>query len=366
MSKDYYKILGVEKNASREEIKKAYKKLAKKYHPDLNKEEGSTEKFKEVNEAASVLGNDEKRKQYDQFGSDFANRGGFGRGFGGFDSSAFRDFSFNFDDIFESFFGGGFSGFGNRRRSAPRGSDLRFDLEISLEQAAEGLTKNIKFTKNTVCHLCSGKGGHDFETCKTCGGRGRVTRQSRTPFGIFQSTTACPDCKGNGEKPKKTCKKCHGEGIIDEEKELEIEIPSGVDNGSQLRIKGEGEAVKGGTTGDLYIFVTVKKHKYFERDGADIYLDAGVSFSEAALGTKIEIPTIEGKATLNIPQGTQPGTLLRMKNKGMPYVNQNGKGDQYVKIMVEVPKKVSKKQEKLLKEFDKESKKKSFLERVFS
>lgn len=362
MSKDYYKILGVEKNASREEIKKAYKTLAKKYHPDLNKDSGASEKFKEVNEAAAVLGNDEKRKQYDQFGSDFASRAGFG-GFNGFDSSAFRDFSFNFDDIFESFFGGGF---GNERRRTPRGSDLRYDLEISLEQAAEGLSETISITKNSECKKCEGRGGFNFKVCSFCRGSGRVTRQSRTPFGIFQSTTACPNCKGLGEEPEKTCSACHGKGINEEEKEIEIEIPAGVDDGSQLRIKGEGESVKNGISGDLYLFINVKPHKYFKRKGADIYLDAKISITEACLGTEIEIPTINGKAILKIPQGTQPGTLLRMKNKGMPFINKSNRGDQYVKVVVEIPKNLSRNQKKLLQDFEKEGEKKSFLERVFS
>ncbi len=368
MSKDYYKILGVEKNASREEIKKAYKKLAKQYHPDISKEEGAAEKFKEVNEAASVLGSDEKRKQYDQFGSEFVNRGGFGGagGFNGFDSDSFRDFSFNFDDIFENFFGGGLGGFGRRSRSTPRGSDLRFDMEITLEQAAEGFSKTVKFTKNSNCDECEGRGGFDFKTCSTCNGTGRVTRQSRTPFGIFQSTTTCPDCNGRGERPGKTCKKCYGEGIIDQEKELEVDIPAGIDEGSQLRIKGEGEAVKGGTPGDLYLFIHIKQHKYFKRKGEDIFLDARISFTEAALGTEIEIPTIEGNASLKIPSGTQPGTVMRMKNKGMPRIHSHGRGDQLVKIIVEIPKKLSKKQKSALEEFEKENKKKSFIERVFS
>lgn len=365
MGKDYYSILGVDKNASREEIKKAYKRLAKKYHPDLNKEEGSAEKFKEVSEAAAVLGDEQKRKQYDQFGSDYVNRGGAG-GFGGFDPNAFKDFSsFNFDDIFESFFGGG--GFGGRRRPRTRrGEDLRYDLDITLEEAAEGFTKTISFSKNSSCPECDGKGGFNLHTCPECNGQGRVVRQSRTMFGMFQTTTVCPTCRGQGETPEEVCKRCHGDGIVTEHKDLEVTIPPGVDNHSRLRIQGEGEAVKNGIPGDLYLFIHVKPHKYFQREEDNLYLEVSISFPEAALGTTIEVPTLTGKANLKIPSGTRPGSLLRMKGKGMPRLHGSGKGDELVRVLVEVPKKLSKKQADFLERFEKESKKKSFLERVFT
>ena len=363
MGKDYYKILGIDKGATKDDIKRAYKKLAKKYHPDISKESNAAEKFKEVNEAASVLGDDQKRQQYDQFGSDFVNQRG---GFGGFDPNMFRDFSFNFDDIFDTFFGGGrgFGGFG-RRRAQPRGSDLRYDLTITLEEASQGLKRNIKIVKNAICDTCNGKGGTDFEKCPQCHGQGRIIRQSRTPFGMFQTSSTCQKCRGEREVPKHLCKKCHGEGIIDEEKELEVKIPAGVDNNSRLRIHNEGEAVKGGIPGDLYIFITVKKHKYFQRDGADLYLETHISFAEASLGTEIEVPTIDGKANLKIPPGTQPGTLMRMRGKGMPRLHGSGRGEQLIKVRVEVPKRLSKKQKDILKQLDKENKKKCFLDRVF-
>lgn len=359
MSKDYYSVLGVDKGASKEEIKKAYKTLAKKYHPDISKEANAAEKFKEVNEAASVLGDDQKRQQYDQFGSDFVNRGASG-GFGGFDSSVFRDFSFNFDDIFDQFFGGG-----RQRRRQNRGSDLRYDLQVTLEEASEGFKKTIKIRKNSSCGLCQGKGGLDFESCPQCNGRGQVLRQSRTPFGIFQTSATCPKCSGRGELPKHLCRDCHGDGVVDIEKELEVTIPPGVDNNSRLRIEGEGEAIRDGVTGDLYLFISVKKHKFFQRDGDDLYLETFISYPEAALGTEIDVPTIDGKATLKIPSGTQPGTLMRMRGKGMPHLHGTGRGEQLVRVRVEVPKKLSKKQKELLTQYDKEHSKKSFLDRVF-
>ncbi|RJQ16785.1 molecular chaperone DnaJ [Candidatus Woesearchaeota archaeon] len=357
MSKDYYKILGVEKGASRDEIKSAYKKLAKKYHPDVNKDANAAEKFKEINEAASVLGNDEKRQHYDQYGSDFVNQGGF-QGFSGFDSTSFRDF----DDIFDTFFSG--FGFQGQRRGKQRGSDLRYDLDISLEEAATGTTKTIELEKNATCDICNGLGGHDIETCSTCQGSGAMRRQARTPFGVFQTTSTCSHCNGRGQIPKKTCKKCHGEGIIEISETLDVKIPAGVDNNSRLRLTGKGEGIKNGISGDLYIFIQVKPHKYFERQGDDLYLDVNLTFSEAALGTSIDVPTIDGNAKLKIPQGTQPGTVLKMHGKGMPHVNGHGTGDQLVKIQVEIPQKLSKKQIELLKEFDKEHKK-GFFERVF-
>jgi molecular chaperone DnaJ len=358
MSKDYYTILGVEKNASRDDIKSAYKKLAKKYHPDVNKEAGATEKFKEINEAASVLADEEKRRQYDQYGSDFTQRGS-----SGFDPSAFRDFSFdNIDDIFESFFGGGF----RRNNQRPRGSDLRYDLEISLEEAAEGVTKTISLEKNTICKQCQGKGGFDFSTCKECHGTGQLRRQTRTPFGIFQTTTPCTTCMGKGEIPSKRCKECDGEGIVEDRKELEVGIPKGVDSDARLRIQGEGEGIKAGIPGDLYIFISIRKHPSFERRNDDLYVNIKISFAEAVMGTEIEVPTIDGKALLKIPAGTQPGTLMSMKGKGMPHLHNPGRGNQLVKVIVEVPTKLNKKQIELIKSFDEEIKtKKSFLERVF-
>ncbi|MFH1590074.1 MAG: molecular chaperone DnaJ [archaeon] len=351
MSKDYYKILGIEKNASKEEIKKAYKKLAKKYHPDLNKDEDATEKFKELNEAAAILGDDEKRQQYDQFGSE-AFKGGFNTS--GFDFSSFGgDFGNIFDhlgDIFGSSFG--FGGRGSSRRS---GSHLRADIEITLEEAASGVKKKLNITKKDSCDECDGKGGTGLETCRTCRGAGRVTVSKRTPFGIFQSTGICQNCGGSGEMVMNICSECDGSGLVQKNKTIEVDIPEGVENGSQLRVTGEGEAGYRGTpNGDLYVVVHVKKHAIFERREDDIYLEVPISFVQATLGAKIEIPTLDGKASLRIPEGTQTGTVFKMRGKGIPYLHSYGTGDQLVQVVVETPKNLNNKQEKALKSFAEE------------
>ena len=360
--KDYYKTLGVEKSASKEEIKAAYKRLAKKFHPDVNKDSDATEKFKEINEAASVLGDDQKRQQYDQFGSDFERKyhQNFNQEFSGFD---FQDMDFG--DLFEMFFSsGGFSNGGRSRQS--RGRDLRYDVEITLEDAAKGIKKTVHIEKPTACEDCDGRGGDDYETCNECNGKGIKRVTQRTPFGMFASTMACKKCEGRGEIIKNTCSTCKGHGIVNKKKTLEISIPAGVDNGAQLRLREEGEAVKGGTTGDLYVFINVESHKYFDRQGDDIVLDVPISVTQAILGDEIDVPTLEGKATLKIPRGTQPETVLRMRGKGVQHLNGHGIGDELIKIKIEIPEKLSKKQEELIKEFEKESgKKKSFFERIF-
>jgi molecular chaperone DnaJ len=365
MSKDYYKILGVEKDATKEEIKKAYKKLAKKYHPDISKEKDAEQKFKEINEAAAVLGDDKKRQQYDQFGS----ADGF-QGFGGFDSSAFRGAGFNFDDIFEMF-SQGFGFGGGRGRRAIRGSDLRYDVEITLEEAAKGFEKQIVVTKLAECSHCSGSGAEnpeDMETCEDCGGRGITTVTRRTPFGMFQSTTTCKKCAGEGKVAKELCSMCDGEGRVEKNVKLKIEIPAGVENGNRLRVAGEGEAgEKGGRPGDLYVFIHVKEHKIFERKGSDLYVSVPISFGQASLGSEIEVPTLEGKAKLKIPAGTQSHTMFKMKGKGIKRLGGYGVGDEYVKAIIETPKKLSSKQKEAIKKFDSEVKnKKGFLNKVFA
>lgn len=365
MSKDYYGILGVDKNATREDIKKAYKRLAKQYHPDINKDADAAEKFKEISEAAAVLGDEEKRRQYDQFGSDFANQGGFGQGAGDFSGFDFSGFS-NFDDIFESIFGGGF-GFGGRRRRR-QGADLRYDLSITLEEAAFGVKKTIHVEKPATCEACDGKGGTDFYTCPDCQGNGRVRRAQRTPFGIFQTTTTCATCKGLGSVIKTACMTCHGDGVIETKKTLTIDVPGGVDDGAKLRLSGEGEAIKDGLSGDLYIFLRVEEHELFERQEDDIIIEAAISFKDAALGTEIEVPTLKGKAKLKIPSGTQPGTVFRMRGKGMKHLNAFGHGDEHVRVTVNVPKKITKEQKELLNKFEGKQKKKkqSVFQKVFS
>jgi molecular chaperone DnaJ len=352
MGKNYYEILGIEKNASKEEIKKAYKKLAKKYHPDINKEEGSSNKFKELNEAAAILGDDAKRKQYDQYGSDAFKQGGSG----GFDYSNY-DFSGDFGDIFDNLgdiFGGSFGfGGGRRKSSKSRGHDLRADMEITLEEASTGIKKTIKIRKNETCEECSGKGGSGLETCSNCNGAGAVRMASRTPFGVFQTTTTCRTCSGSGETIHNTCSECGGNGLLKTEKKIEIDVPEGIEDGSRLRLSGEGDAgYRNGGQGDLYIIIHIKPHKIFVRDGNDIILETPISFIQAALGATIEVPTLHGKATLKIPEGTQTGTTFKMKDKGIPYLHSYGKGDQMVRVILETPK-LDKKQKKAMEELGK-------------
>ncbi|GIU69479.1 MAG: chaperone protein DnaJ [Candidatus Woesearchaeota archaeon] len=356
--KDYYKILGVDRNASKEEIKSAYKRLAKQYHPDVNKSPDAAEKFKEINEAASVLGDDVKREQYDKYGSDFERRyhSDFSRDFSGFD---FEDMDFG--DLFEMFFGGGYSG--RTRRS--RGRDMRYDIEINLEEAATGVKKEIKLEKPETCSECNGRGGDDYEICNDCNGRGVKRVTQRTPFGIFQSTVTCKKCSGRGEIIKNVCSACDGEGIIHKKKTIEVNIPAGVDTGSQLRLKGEGEAVKNGASGDLYVVIHVVPHKYFERDGDDIILEVPITISQAILGDTIEIPTLDGKVELKIPRGTQPETILRLRGKGIKHLNRPGSGDQLVRVKVQIPEKLTKKQEDLIKEFASIEKPKNIFEKLF-
>lgn len=351
--KDYYATLGVSKDATKEEIKKCYKKLAKKYHPDLNKEDPeAAEKFKEVNEAASVLGNDEKRSQYDRFGT--AGPGGGGYDFSGSDFSDFAD-SFDFGDIFDMFFG---SGRRQGSRGPKRGSDLLYELEIDLEDAVFGAGKTITIPRNEKCSRCKGSGAEresDIETCGTCHGSGTVTQTRRTPFGIMQTSGICPSCRGQGKTIKHECPICDGTGLVRKTRKIEIEIPKGAEDGIRLRVSGEGEAgEKGGSSGDLYVVLHIKEHAVFTRHNNDLYIEVPISFVIAALGGSIDVPIIEGKtAELKIPSGTQPGTIFRMRGKGVPSLRGFGAGSQNVKVNVEVPKKLNSKQKKMLKEFDK-------------
>ncbi len=350
MSKDYYDTLGVEKGASKEEIKKAYKKLAKRYHPDLNKAEDAEAKFKEVNEAVSVLGDDQKRQQYDQFGSNYFKQGGQGgRGFSDF-AGGFEGFS-DFGDIFEQFFGGRSR---SRNTRTYRGNDLLYQVEITLEEAAFGTKKEIHFSKKQKCDACDGKGGKDIKTCSTCHGTGQVTSVRRTPFGMFQSTSICRDCQGQGKTVDKICSVCHGKSVISKKRSIEVDIPAGIDNGSKLRLQGEGDdAPQSGTPGDLYLQVFVKEHEYFKRRDCDIILEVPVSFTQAALGASIEVPTLHGKAILKVPSKTQTGTIFKMRDKGIKHLNGHYYGDQLVKLIVKTPEKLSKKQKDLLNQLHK-------------
>ena len=360
MTKDYYKILGVKKEATKEEIKKAYKKLAKKYHPDLNKDPDAAEKFKEINEAAAVLGDPQKKQQYDQFGTaDF----GQGQGFGGFDFSDFASKGFDFENIFENLFSGmGFGGFGGRRQRSKRGRDLLFDMTITLEEAAKGVKKKIDIDKLVECEACKGTGaekGSKMKTCEQCNGTGVSRQTRRTPFGVFQTQTTCRQCQGRGEYIEEPCAECQGQGRYEKEVEVEVKIPAGVDTGTQVRLKGEGEAgFQGSTAGDLYIRIRVKPHKVFERQGKELYLKAPLPYATACLGGNLEVPTLDGKTKIKIPAATQSGVIFRIKDKGMPDLHGYGTGGLNVEVYIDVPKKLNKKQKELLKDFDKGIKKK--------
>ncbi len=368
--KDYYKILGVDRNATKEEIKKAYKQLAKKYHPDLNKDHGAAEKFKEINEAASVLGDDEKRAQYDNYGSTYEDMTGTGFDFRdfGFDFGGFTENIFDFGDIFDRFFGTGF-GFGRRETRKRRGSDLRYDLEITLEEAASGTKKTISIPKLEKCPECNGTGAEsdsDIVTCPECGGSGMSKRVQRTPFGIISTSTTCRKCGGQGRYIKNECKECDGTGVVRKTRRLEIKIPAGAEEGTNLHIAGEGETgEKGGSSGDLYIIIHTKEHDVFERRGDDIYVKVTIPFTVATLGGEINVPTLEGNAKLKIPAGTQSNTIFRMKNKGIPHLHGSGAGSELVEVIVKVPTSLTRKQKELVEEFEKESKKGGFFKGVF-
>lgn len=369
VGKDYYKILGVEKSATKDEIKKAYKKAALKHHPDRapkGKEKEYEETFKTINEAAAVLNDEKKRQQYDQFGSSaFSGGQGYGNagGFQGFDFSDMMS-QFNFgdgDNMFDQIFGGG-----RRRSRTRRGSDLLYELEITLEEVANGIKKTISVNKLEHCSDCKGKGGKDFQSCSHCNGSGQLKRTQRTPFGIFQQTGACHYCSGEGQTANKTCTTCSGEGLERKKRKIEVSVPSGVETGMRLRLAGEGEAgIKGGPSGDLFVQMDVKEHKLFERKGNDLNITLPISFTQAVLGDEIEVPTIIGKAELKIPAGTDSETIFRMKNQGLPSINRVGKGNQMVKVQIEVPKKLNKKQKELLKEFGEDKASKSFLKKIF-
>lgn len=351
MSKDYYKTLGVEKSASQEEIKKAFRKMAHKFHPD--KPTGDEAKFKEVNEAYQVLGDEKKRQQYDQFGSDFNQQGGFGggagwedfmraaRGGGGFQGGGAQ---FDFGDIFGDMFGFGGGRGGQRSR---RGNDIQVDVEISFEEAAFGVEREIKLTKQNDCAVCSGSGaepGSKVDTCSECHGRGQVTRVQQTILGAMQTAVTCPTCHGQGQKAEKSCKHCGGDGKVQSESVYTVKIPGGIDTGGVIRLTGKGESGgAGGHAGDLYVQVHVAKKSGFDRRDFDIYTSASITFAQAALGDKIEIDTLDGKKKLVIPEGTQPGQVFKLKNLGVTRLQRSGRGDQYITIDVRVPKKLSKK-----------------------
>lgn len=378
MSKrDYYEVLGVSKTATQDELKKAYRKLARKYHPDLNKDnEEAAEKFKECNEAYSVLSDDQKRAQYDQFGHAAFENGGMGGGGGFGGAGGFSGFGGSgMEDIFDMFFGGQGGRGGNRAKSGPqRGADLRFDLEISFEEAAFGLEKEINLYRDETCDHCHGEGaepGSKVESCPECNGTGYVRFTQNTMFGQMVNERPCSRCKGEGKIISEPCKECRGKGTVKRNKKLKVKIPAGVDNGSRLRVSGEGEAgAKGGPSGDLYVYLYVKPHKFFERDGTTVLCEVPINIVQATLGADIKVPTLDGQVTMKVPEGTQPGKVLRLKGKGIPSLRGGSRGDQLVRIKVVVPTKLSDKQKDALRKFADISKdninpeEKSFMDKV--
>ncbi len=365
--KDYYKLLGVGKNATKEDIKKAYKKLAMQFHPDRapdDKKKEYEEKFKEISEAASVLGDEKKRQQYDQFG-EAAFQGGAG-GFEGYDfsdvMSQFRSGMFgDFDDIFDQLFSSS-----QRRSHGRRGADFITEVEITLNEVATGTTRTIKLNKLEHCPSCKGKGALHMESCHHCHGSGYLKRTQRTAFGIFQQTGPCPYCHGRGELPQDSCKDCAGEGVVRKKKEIEVTIPSGVEERMRLRVVGEGEVgEQSGPVGDLYVLVRVLHHDYFERRGNDVHITVPISFTQAALGDDIDVPTLGGSAKLTIPEGTSSETIFRMRGKGLPSVHDHSTGDEMVKVRIEVPQKLTKRQVDLIKQLHQEKPSQSFFKKVF-
>jgi len=377
--RDYYEVLGVNKSSSEEEIKKAYRQLAKKYHPDMNQGDKSAEaKFKELNEAYEILSDKDKKSRYDQFGHAGVDPNGFG-GAGGFDGGFGGGFggAGGFEDIFDMFFGGTSGGFGGstRRKSGPqKGADLKYELEIEFEEAAFGVKKDIHVTRNETCNDCKGTGakaGSGVETCKACGGSGEIRFTQSTVFGRVVNVKPCDQCHGEGKIIKELCPQCKGRGSIRKSRKITIDIPAGVDTGSVMPLRGEGEpGLKGGPNGDLYIYMRVKPHKLFKRDGINIYTEMPIFFTQAALGDEIDVPTLEGIMKYSIPEGTQTGTTFRIKNKGIPSLKNKMKGDLYFTVKVSVPKKLSDHQKELLRHFaeisrdDTEEQGKSFFDRV--
>lgn len=350
--RDYYEVLGVNKGASDDEIKKAYRQAAKKYHPDLHPgDKEAEEKFKEVNEAYEVLSDKEKKARYDQFGHAGVDpnygAGGAGSPFG-------QDIDFG--DIFSSFFGG----FGGRRSANPnaprRGSDIETQLYISFEEAAKGCKKTVQYQAVSTCKDCNGTGaqkGTSPKTCSACGGRGQVTINQRTPFGVVQTSRPCDACKGRGKIIETPCRTCNGRGQVRRKKTVEVNIPAGINDDQVLNVAGHGNSgTNGGPAGDLHVYIGIRPHPIFERRGDDVWCDLPITFTQAALGATVTVPTLDGKASYDIHEGTQPGDVFKLKGKGIQHLGSKGRGDQYVKVVIEVPKNLNSKQKQLIREFD--------------
>jgi molecular chaperone DnaJ len=354
MAKDYYETLGVSKSASKDEIKKAFHKMAHKYHPDKNK--GDDSKFKEVNEAYQTLSDDQKRSQYDRFGS--AGPQGFnpgqGGGFGGFDFSGQGGMEFDMGDlgdIFGDFFGGGMG-----RKQARRGRDISTEIDLTFEESIFGVTRTILLTKQSVCDICKGTGGKPgtkMDTCKTCNGNGQVREMKRSILGTFETRKTCDTCHGQGKIPSEKCTECRGNGVLNKQQEIEIKVPAGINSGEMIRMTGMGEAVQGGTAGDLYIKINVRSHATFKRDGLNLTLDLPIKLTDALLGMTYNLKTLEGNMVeVKIPEGINHGDLLRVKGKGVP--SNRGRGDIILRIQVQMPKKISKTSKELIQKLKEE------------
>jgi molecular chaperone DnaJ len=356
--RDYYEVLGVQRNASKDEIKDAYRKLALQYHPDRNKSPEAEEKFKEISEAYAVLSDDEKRQQYDMRGhAGFDQRYTTEDIFRGADfNSIFRDLGFGFGDIFRQFFGGGFGADFSERVN--RGRDLVYDLEITLEEAAKGTEKEIEVPRTEKCDVCNGSGaspGTTPRTCPRCNGAGKVQHMRKSSFAMYVQVTPCPTCKGKGMLIDSPCRNCRGTGLVKKHRKISVKIPVGIDEGYQLRLRGEGEmASNGGVAGDLYVVVHVRPNKLFVRDGDDLMHVLMISYPQAALGAEVSVPTLDGPATVKIHPGTQPGEVIRLKSKGMPRFRGYGRGDLLVRVGIAVPEKLTQRQRALLEELAKE------------
>ncbi len=350
--RDYYEVLGVSKDAGADDIKRAFRKLAKQYHPDMNDGDKTSEaKFKEVNEAYEVLSDADKRAQYDQFGHAGPQAGFGGGGYGG----GFGDMG-DIGDIFDMFTGGIFGG-GRRNNGPQQGNNLRYDLSISFEEAAFGVEKEITFMREDKCEPCSGTGakaGTTKKTCSTCNGRGQVSSSVRTPLGTMNTSRPCPTCGGEGAINEHPCEECRGQGHVRRRRTIKVKVPAGIDSDQRINLRGEGEpGTKGGPNGDLYVHINVRPHKLFRREGYDLRFEMPISFAQAALGDKLEVPTLEGPVTFSIPEGTQPDTTFRLEGRGITRLQgARGKGDLFVKVKLEVPQKLDNKQKELLRAFE--------------